>query len=204
MLIESDEPVMVDGGANCGRVTDRFLADFARPTIHVFEPIPPLVEQLQQRYAGLPDVIVHPCALGAEDGPVKFNVTRNGVSSSALEVSDFAHRTHGESLDTVAVGSVEQVRIDTAIDTPIDVLKLDIQGLELQALRGCGDKLDEIRLVVTEVQFTPLYDGACLFGDIDVFLRDRGFGLFNLYDLWTHPSGRLTAGDALYVNTRLQ
>jgi hypothetical protein len=57
-------------------------------------------------------------------------------------------------------------------------------------------------VITTEVEFVPLYEGQPLFGDIDVFLRQHGFKLLNLYDLWTQEDGQLTAGDAVYLNTR--
>ena len=46
--------------------------------------------------------------------------------------------------------------------------------------------------------------GETCIGDChaDVFLRQHGFKLLNLYDLWTQEDGQLTAGDAVYLNTR--
>ena len=56
------------------------------------------------------------------------------------------------------------------------------------------------QVITTEIEFVSLYDGQPLFGDIDVFLRAHGFRLLNLYELYTHPDGKLTAGDAIYLN----
>jgi hypothetical protein len=81
-------------------------------------------------------------------------------------------------------------------------LKLDLQGAELSALRGLRERIADVRVILTEVEFAPLYDGQPLFGDLDVHLRGAGFRLFHLYDVWSHPDGQVTSGDALYVNGR--
>jgi FkbM family methyltransferase len=198
-LVQNDRPVLVDGGAHVGRVIDRFLADFTEPTIHAFEPIPPLAQMLHQKYAGRPNVHIHCAALGASTGTVEFNVVGNVMSSSVLTPSHFASDLHGDAVAVKQTAALPQVRLDEVIDSPIDVLKLDLQGYEIEALKGAERLLDRIRLIITEVAFVPLYDNQPLFGDVDAFLRQRGFTLRNLYDLYTLEDGQLTSGDAMYV-----
>jgi hypothetical protein len=94
------------------------------------------------------------------------------------------------------------VRLDSVFDQEIDILKLDLQGYELEALRGATTLLPRVKTITVEVEFVPLYNGQPLFGDVDVCLRQAGFRLLNLYELWTQPDGQLTAGDAVYLNTR--
>lgn len=198
-LVETDRPVLVDGGAHVGRVIDRFLADFAEPTIHAFEPIPPLAQMLNQKYADRANVHIHCAALGASAGTVQFNVVGNVMSSSVLKPSDFANNLHGDAVAVKQTAALPQVRLDEVIDSPIDVLKLDLQGYELEALKGAERLLDRTRIIISEVEFVPLYDDQPLFGDIDAYLRARGFALRNLYDLYTLEDGQLTSGDAMYV-----
>jgi hypothetical protein len=104
-------------------------------------------------------------------------------------------------MDVAQIVDVPMVRIDGVLNQEVDILKLDLQGYELEALRGATNLLPRIKTITTEVEFVPLYDGQPLFGDIDCFLRQSGFRLLNLYELWTHPDGQLTAGDAIYLNT---
>jgi len=95
------------------------------------------------------------------------------------------------------------VRIDSIIsEAEIDILKLDLQGFELDALKGADKILKNTKLVFTEIEFTELYNDAPLFSHIDLFLRPHGFRLLNFYSLWTHPDGQLTSGDAIYLNTK--
>ncbi len=198
-LVASESPVLVDGGAHVGRVTDRFLADYPGCTVHAFEPIPPLAQMLGQKYAGSPNVTVHAAALGAEAGTVQFNVVGNVMSSSVLKPSAFADELHGDAVAVRQTAALPQVRLDEVIDAPVDVLKLDLQGYELYALQGAERLLDGVHIIITEVEFIALYDDQPLFGDVDAYLRARGFALRNLYDLYTLETGQLTSGDAMYV-----
>lgn len=202
--LATDSPVIVDGGANYGSTISAFLDQYSSPVIHAFEPIPELVESLKKNFSGKSSVFIHGTALGAETRLVSFNVVNNLVSSSILNPSALNKGLHGVQMDIQQVVEVQQVRLVDELKhiDQVDLLKLDLQGYELEALKGCGDLLDRVKVITTEVEFVALYDGQPLFGDVDLFLRKNGYRLLNLYELYTHPDGQLTAGDAVYLNTR--
>ncbi|MBL8763548.1 MAG: FkbM family methyltransferase [Phycisphaerae bacterium] len=78
----------------------------------------------------------------------------------------------------------ERVRTTRLDDIPdidaIDFLKLDIQGGELDALRGAARHLQRAVVIETEVEFVPLYEGQPLFAELDQELRRHGFLLHAL------------------------
>lgn len=201
--IDSQSPVIVDGGAYDGGMTDVFLSQYGSPTVHLFEPVPDLARGLRDKYSGIENVFVHENAIGAKEGKVSFRILKNRDSSSILKPSKILKRYHGDRMDTVEIIEVQQLRLDKILDKEeVDILKLDLQGYELEALKGCGRLLAKMKTITTEIEFVPLYEGQAVFGEIDTFLRERGFQLLNLYELWTHPDGQLTAGDAVYLNMR--
>lgn len=55
-----------------------------------------------------------------------------------------------------------------------DLLKIDVQGAELDVFKNGEKILDGVAVVHTEVEFVPLYTGQALFADVDLFLRSRG------------------------------
>jgi FkbM family methyltransferase len=59
----------------------------------------------------------------------------------------------------------------------IDLLKIDVQGAELDVIRGGEQRLKDTVMIVTEVEFVEMYKGQALFGDIDTELRRQGFTL---------------------------
>lgn len=200
--ITNPQPVIIDGGANLGSVTDALLGYYPSAAIHAFEPIPQLADALRSKYVHRPNVMIHAKALGAEPKRLTFHQLNHIDSSSFLTPSAITARYHGQKVAINNEFTVEQVRLDDMVDDEIDILKLDLQGYELEALKGAERSLPSTKLVLIEVEFVPLYENQPLFGDLDVFLRERGFFLLNLYELWTHPDGQLTSGDAIYLNSR--
>jgi FkbM family methyltransferase len=202
--IKTESPVIVDGGANIGNVIDLFLAQYISPKIYAFEPNPALVDILKKKYVNNRDIKIYPYAVGSEPKNVLFNIINKGDSSSVLNPSNIFKFYHGDNTDIEKTLEVPMVRLDDELFEmkTIDILKLDLQGYELEALKGCEKILQHIKIITTEIEFVSLYDEQPLFADIDTFLRNHGFRLLNLYELWTHPDGQLTAGDAVYLNLR--
>ena len=100
----------------------------------------------------------------------------------------------------------------------IDFLKIDVQGADLDVLRGASRLLERSVLgVMIEVEFTPLYQNQPLFSEIDAFLRSQGFMLMDLImeDSWcrrprsisplqsAQNNGQLLWADALYIRDPL-
>ncbi len=201
-FISSDSPVIVDGGAHGGGMVDIFLRQYPDPAILAIEPIPRLANTLKVKYANETRVTVHQLALGAESKPVSFNILDSPGSSSILTPTDELRYYHPGVMNIDQTITVSQIRLDNLISGEVDILKLDLQGYELEALKGCGDLLTRIKTITLEVEFLMLYEGQPLFAEIDLFLRKHDFRLFNLYELWTQSDGQLTAGDAVYLNQK--
>lgn len=85
----------------------------------------------------------------------------------------------------------QQLEIDV-----IDLVWMDLQGAELLALQSAGVLLDKVRYIFTEVSHRPIYNGQCLFADIDAYLTAHGFRLCTKIDRnrWQQ--------DVIYENTR--
>lgn len=59
----------------------------------------------------------------------------------------------------------------------IDIVWMDLQGAELKALKSMGCMLDTVKIIHTELEINPMYEGQCLFNDVNNFLQDNGFEL---------------------------
>ncbi len=71
----------------------------------------------------------------------------------------------------------------------IDFLKLNVQGGELEVLRGAERTLGSVLGVLLEVAFVESYQSRPLFHDVDRFLGEAGFTFFDL--LAHHYVGRV-------------
>jgi hypothetical protein len=81
------------------------------------------------------------------------------------------------------------------------LLKLDLEGHELKALRGGVRVLQLVEVVLTELQFFEINgNGRPLFGDVVSFFRDRGFELYDFACLSARPRDlRLRMGDVIFA-----
>ena len=79
---------------------------------------------------------------------------------------------------------VQTRRLDDIPDCPApDLVKIDVQGAELDVLRHGINTLGSVLVVESEVEFIPIYENQPLFGDIQVFMREQGLLLHKLIDI---------------------
>lgn len=115
---------VVQAGAHVGLWPQRLAASFME--VYAFEPEPPLYE-CARRNIRASTVRLSPCALGAEPG-VAFLQRRSSAGSSRID------DTHGE--------TVEVVTIDSLGLTSCDAIFLDVEGYEIEALKGAADTIE--------------------------------------------------------------
>jgi FkbM family methyltransferase len=97
----------------------------------------------------------------------------------------------------------------------IDFLQIDVQGADLDVLHGATTLLNKTILAIQiEVEFSPLYINQPLFAEVDTFLRQQKFSLFDLYSSYRprniinqysryHRHGQILWGDAFYLRDLL-
>ena len=77
-------------------------------------------------------------------------------------------------------------------------LKIDVQGYELEVLKGSCDVLDCIDLVYVECSFIELYAGQALAHHVIEWLLPYGFSLSAIYNLSTDRQGQAVQADFLF------
>jgi hypothetical protein len=99
----------------------------------------------------------------------------------------------------VEVKTLDEVLKDAS---HIDLLKIDVQGLEASVLRGAVEVLGRTRLLLIECNFASHYVGDSLFPDLHSMLTQAGMTLYNVSEP-VRQSGRALWADALYVRDQL-
>jgi FkbM family methyltransferase len=180
----------IDGGAYHGACSREFLRIFPTAEIHAFEPQPDLADQIKRAAASQPRWKLHQAALSDFVGEATFRVPAASYTASLLPPSESFGRCGAYRVKTTTIDS---------LSLPIEILKLDLQGNELAALRGATATLPHVRAVVCEVNFTPRYQGCSLAHEIAGFLQQFGLRLHRMYDIHSTRSGEWQFADALFV-----
>jgi FkbM family methyltransferase len=152
--------------------------------------------------------------LADRQGPVEFYETKKPDASSILRPNDDALGVFGgsERFEVVRQTTIEVDTLDHALAEQgigrVDFLKLDTQGSELMILRGGEQAVRSALGVEVEVSVLERYYDQAFFHQVDAFLRERGFLLFDFQRRYMKrriglafggPKGQLTHGTALYL-----
>ena len=181
-LIEISKPLGInsiyDIGANVG--TWALLAKSLIPNTRIdgFEPLPSHQEGFLKNFEGVAGVNLHAISLGAENGKGSLHVTDFSDASSLLPLAEASSSHFGLTevgIVPTEVRKLDDYRKEFGLPNP-DLIKLDVQGYELEVLKGARDCLRTAKAVISEVSFLEYYEGQCLFHDLVAFLAD--YGLF--------------------------
>ena len=73
----------------------------------------------------------------------------------------------------------------------IDLLKIDVEGYELEVLEGAKDALERgrIKAILAECHFEPMDNQHTYFNDLWEHLRSKNFSFFGLYDVMHYGNG---------------
>jgi FkbM family methyltransferase len=190
---------VIDVGANKGQFSLIARSLFPDVEIHAFEPIESELEIFKSVVSG--PVKHYPVALGARTTQAQFYLTSRLDSSSLLKPGRDHREMYG--VEIAASRTVPVVRLAEVIDVhrlvPPVLMKLDVQGGELDVLNGAADILPFIDAIYTEASFVSLYENQPLAGEIIAFLVNRGFGLRGVYNHSIAPGVGPTQADFLFV-----
>ena len=196
--------VIVDVGANRGQTAIKLSALLPEWKIYAFEPFPDAFIKLEKAVSSLSNVVPLNIAISNKTGTADFHVNSSNVTNSLLPATSTGISYFPEQLDLQRIIQVFTKTLDDwskeANIHDIQILKMDVQGSELLVLEGATELLmNSVQFVFSEVQFLPIYQDSATFGKLEAFLIERGFSLYQLYDLHSSPDGRLLYGDALFI-----
>jgi FkbM family methyltransferase len=192
--------VIFDIGANEGTWTLLAKAVYPDAEVHAFEPLEVHRRRFSAATHALPGISLHPVALGSKSGTQTMEVLVQSDASSLLSMTAECGRLYGLTTGTpvpVPVRTLDALMLEKTVAAP-HLVKLDVQGYEMEVLRGGEQALRSAAAVISEVSFIELYKGQCLFNDLSGFLAERGFRLFALGER-TSVGRRLVQADALFV-----
>ena len=192
---------IIDVGANSGQFTKVATHLYPQAQIHTFEPLPDLYSIIEKKFSSNPNINIYKIALGNEDGTILFNKNKFGHTSSILEINE--ENIHFTRKDNV----LEQIRVQIKkLDsitlftdkTHLSLLKLDVQGYELEVLKGADQTLKAIDYIIIEANLEELYSSQPSFTVMNNYLQMKGFELMGMLDFNLGNKNKYIEVDLLY------
>ena len=144
-------------------------------------------------------------ALGEQDGGTRaFHVPRQGdVTGASLYVENTTHYAE----QNLQVRKVETVRLDTLVAReklpPADLIKVDVQGAELEVLAGGSGALRAAGALIVEVSFVDYNKGGPLFAEVIAAIDRLGFRCADLCEVHRSARNFVLQLDLLFVRPAL-
>lgn len=152
-LVKGEAPVLFDVGAHTGEYTLLFKRRFPQARVFCFEPSQENFARLGQSTAALSGVDCRRCALGKEAGEATLYRDQAVSSLASLTKRRLAHYAIAMEIEeTVAVTTVDRFLREQGI-AYIDLMKIDVEGHELDVLEGAAESLGAGRIGVVQFEF---------------------------------------------------
>jgi FkbM family methyltransferase len=187
----------VDGGAAEGFWAEELKKIYPDAQVLCVEPREDAQAELRRHAAALGGVSVAQTLVGASEGTIEFYES----SHQSSIFKDASGAEWGKKV-TAPITTLDSLITRMGLPDP-DLIKLDLQGAELDCLRGAPRCLAHAEAVMLELSFIEIQRGMPLIGEVVTFMGERGFRLYDVTALWHRPlDGALAQGDFLFVANR--
>lgn len=214
-IAQTETPLIVDVGAYTGNSASRFRTLFTSCSLICFEPNPEALQVLAHTASNLGgDIEIVGKAVSEIDGHTTFHiqeidpalsglVPRNSASKDSIDISK-AKLSGASYLADLNVREivVESITLDSYFGSDsrtIDLMKVDVQGVESRVLDGARQTLRRVQNLLIEVSFYDFYENQCSFRSIEEFLEPAGLRLWAITKNSRNPmNGRTDWANAVY------
>ena len=170
---------IVDGGAHVGDFARMARSVYADAMIDLIEPQAACQTALRDLAFRMPGCVLHEVAIGCAPGTLTMACDPAAPSTGA----HIQPHTDGHSASTqaVTVTTLDSI-LDRIVRDDRTLLKLDLQGWELEALHGAMAALAAIEIILIEVSFyAQAYEPSI--ATLIAFLSDHEFVLHDIATL---------------------
>jgi FkbM family methyltransferase len=179
-------------GAHYGEEISEYIENGIRDIV-LFEPLSECFDVLAQKVMSLnANIEGHQVALGSVPGTATMYLSDNEKQSSSI-LKPKVHLTHHPHVKFDGTEEVEVDLLDNFDTKDYNFLNMDVQGYELEVLKGATETLKRVDYVYCEVNRDEVYEGNAYVEELDEFLSS--YGMERVETSW---EGQIW-GDALYV-----
>jgi len=175
-----DGNVFIDCGGNIGNYTNEILKVFSNSKVHVFEPSKKNIQILNSKFKDKKNVVINGVGLSNindesllysnESGSGLGSLTKRRLDHFGMEF-DFSEKIKLTRLDKYWSENIKSEFID--------LLKIDVEGHELNVLEGLGGKIENVRSIQFEFGGCNI-DTKTYFQDFWYFFKEHDFTVFRI------------------------
>jgi len=204
--IGSADTIFELGARDCNE-TIAFSKELPDAHIYSFECNPATLPQCRKRVKDISHITLVEKAVSNRDGTVSFfpidqektettwEDGNPGASSMLPATGKYPIEKYVQNKITVPSTTLKSF-LESKRIPKIDAIWMDLQGAELMALEGLGDKLQNVGIIHCEVEFLEIYKGQALYKEIKRFMNSNGFWLIGFTSFGAYSA------DAVFLNVR--
>jgi len=165
--------VIIDGGANIGSYSLLINKVIPDVLIYSFEPVKSTFELLKKNVAGIDNIVPIGNGLYKNNCKKEINIFPSSTHSSLVDIEGLSYETKGTQ-------TIELIKGDDFMKehkiTEIDLLKLDVEGVEYDAIKGFEEHIDKgkIKMIQFEYGYINISSKKLLL-DFYNYFEDRGY-----------------------------
>lgn len=196
-VLEANFKDVIDIGAHHGQFSLAARLWCPKSRIFAFEPQKSAAEKYRHVFKNDGNVNLFQAAIGPVTGEATMHIMAADDSSSLLPSID---ETFEVGTETIRLGKLTD--FIESIERPA-LLKLDVQGYELEALRGCDSLLEDFACIYVECSFVQDYKRQALAHEVIDWLHPRGFKLTGVYNSSYGRYGKPIQADCLFEKLKI-
>jgi len=192
---------VLDVGAAIGTFTRTCYEIFPQARYLLVEPLEEYLPSLRQVQADIPQATYTIAAAASGDGTLPLNVHEDLVGSSLYKEEEEGTNVNGAERKVPSV-TLDRLVSDRRLPAPF-LIKVDVQGAELDVLRGGSIALEGAEYVLLEVSLFQFFKDGPLFCEVVDFMQSKGFVPYDMFGMQYRPLDRaLSQVDIVFVKER--
>ena len=191
-------PTILEAGAQFGEDTEWMSEMWPEGRIYAFEPSPESFISVQNVANKYNNITAIQCALSNKKGEFSFYLA-GGASSLLKPTESFNNDYFHSDLEHPII--VPVITLDEWAEnnnvTHIDFMWLDMEGNELNALKGALNSLKNVKLIYTEVNLQRFWENCVIYDELTAWMNEHGF-----MEIWSDIQPHWH-GNVVFINTNI-